>query len=266
MTNHPLSPADGRRTPRPRAAVGWRAAIAGALVGVILPAVLPALAASALAGDSPTPPSGAAAPSTDSAFAQHPGAHVAAALGIAAAVFLAVVGIGCAIAVLSTLFPRIAGAMDRQARAGSPTAPLLVGSLIFLGVLAVTAGAQHAGPAVGGLVLLVLGLPAALLSLAGSLGTVPLLGERLLSSPGASPLRRSIAASLALGLALVPSAVLHLYPLGFLVLMAILGWPLGVGVAGVLARGRAPRPQAAGAPDANPAPSSSGPAGPRADA
>ena len=192
----------------------------------------------------------------DAAWA--PGAPAAAAsanpfavVGWVAVIIASVAGIGCVAAILGALFPRIAAATDRQARAAAPTAAVLVGSLLCLGLVAVLAGLSNAGGGTAaGLAFLLLGVPAVLLLLAGSMATIPLLGERLLGArgPDASPLRRSVIGCLALGAALLPGVVFQLHALGFLVAMAVLGWPVGIGVSAVLAARRArkaPPPPAA---------------------
>jgi hypothetical protein len=161
----------------------------------------------------------------------------------AAVIVASVAGFGCVTAILGALFPRVAGATDRQARAAAPTSALLVGSLLALGLVALLAGLAHAGGPAAGVAFLLLGVPALLLLLAGSLATVPLLGERLLGArgPAASPLWRSIVGSLALGAALLPGVVFQFHAVGFLVAMAVFGWPLGVGLSALLAWRRARR-------------------------
>lgn len=154
---------------------------------------------------------------------------------------IGVVGMGCAYAVLAAVFPSLASATDRQARLGSSAAQGLLGSLAVAGVLVAIAGvAQLGSPMAAGIVGIALGGPALLLSIAGSLGTVPLLGERLLGAAGAaaSPLRRAIVGSVALGLAFVPGLAFRFYPLALLLVVPLIGWPLGVAVAAWLARGR----------------------------
>ena len=171
----------------------------------------------------------------------------------AAVIVASVAGFGCVAAILAALFPRVAAATDRQARASAPTSALLVGSLLALGLVALLAGLAHAGGAGASIGFLLLGVPASLLLLAGSLATLPLLGERLLGArgPAASPLGRSIVGSLALGAALLPGVVFQLHAVGFLVAMAVFGWPLGVGLSALLAwrRGRRAPPPPAPPPD-----------------
>ncbi len=206
-----------------------RPVLAPALVGVLAAAVLVAAAPPARAAE------GASLSPIDAAHG------VLAGLGIAAAGLVALVGVGCFAAVLGALLPRVAAAADRAARAGSATGPLLVGSLVVLGTLAVVAGAAQAGAAAAGVAFVVLGLPATALFLAGLSATLPLLGERLLGAGGAaaSPLRRAVVGAGALGLAFLPTVLLQLHPLTFLLLMAALGWPVGVGLFAALARRRA---------------------------
>ena len=147
----------------------------------------------------------------------------------------------------------LASATDRQARLGSSAAQGLLGSLAVAGVLARHRGRRPAGVADGrGIVGIALGGPALLLAIAGSLGTVPLLGERLLGAAGAraSPLRRAIVGSVALGLAFVPGLAFRFYPLALLLVVPLIGWPLGVAVAAWLARGSAGAGATASAADA----------------
>ena len=172
-------------------------------------------------------------------WSQHPGAAVAGAIGIGVAVLLAVAGIGCALATIGVILPSLRAAMDRHARASSPAWATVVGVLVGLGVAAAAGGAHHVGShVVAGIVVLLLVVPAALLGLAGSLATVPLLGERLMGSKGldASPLKRSVVGSVVLGLAILASSVVH--PLGVLMVAGTLGWPLGIGVGALVGRVR----------------------------
>lgn len=181
----------------------------------------------------------------DVVWSAHPGAAVAAIVGVAVLVALGIAGIGCSTAILASLFPRMTAALDRQARSGSAASALVVGSLVLVGVFAAAAGAAHSGsPALGLVVAVVLALPACLLWLAGAMATLPLLGERLLGSrgPTASPLSRAVAGSLALAVALIPGVVFRLVPLGFLMALVVLGWPLGVGLAALLSRARSAPP------------------------
>jgi hypothetical protein len=171
---------------------------------------------------------------------EHPGAAIAAAFGIAALCFLALVGFGCAVALLGAVFPALQAAADRRARALGAGWPFVVGSLAALGVLlALGAAAGTRSQAVIGGVFLLVVLPAGLLALLGCLAGLPLLGERMLGAkgPSASPLRRSIVASVALGLGVLPGAVFP--PLAGVSALAVLiavGWPLGLGLATVLRR------------------------------
>lgn len=169
--------------------------------------------------------------------------HALAVLGFAAVIVAAVAGVGAAVAILGALFPRMAAAADRQARAGAPTTPLLVGSLVGLGAVLLQAAAAALGPTASGIVFLGVGVPALVLLLVGTTATVPLLGERLLGArgPERAPLTRAVVGALALGAALLPGGVFQLHPLAFLVGLAVLGWPVGVGLATFLAWRRARR-------------------------
>ncbi|MFO0932511.1 MAG: hypothetical protein U1E39_07360 [Planctomycetota bacterium] len=183
------------------------------------------------------------------------GGGAAALAGWVVVIVASVAGFGCVAAILAALFPRVAAATDRQARASAPTTALLVGSLLALGLVALLAGLSHAGGHGAAVAFLLLGVPAMLLLLAGSLATVPLLGERLLGArgPSAAPLTRSVVGSLALGAALLPGLVFQLHAVAFLVAMAVFGWPLGVGLSALLAWRRARRaPAAAPAPEEPP--------------
>ncbi len=190
-----------------------------------------------------------------SAFADAPaaaepamsGSNVAMIVLVVLGAALGVVGTGCAYAVLAAVFPSLAQATDRQARLGSSAAQGLLGCLAVAGVLVAIAGvAQLGSPTADAIVGIALGGPTLLLAIAGSLGTVPLLGERLLGIPApgagrgaeASPLRRAIVGSVALGLAFVPGLAFRFYPLALLLVVPLVGWPLGVAVAAWLARGR----------------------------
>ena len=205
-----------------------------------------ALAGLALCGGAATPawadadPAGAeAAHAAGSATPMTPEWAFLAAL----AVVVGVAGIGCAVAVVGAVVPRLSASMERQAREGGSGSPFLYGSLVLVGLFAALAGAAQLHAHVAGALAVLLGVPACLLMLAGSLGTLPVLGERILGerSAAASPLRRCVTAALALGLGLAPSLALRLYPLAFLLGLAATGWPLGVGLAGALGRLRRPR-------------------------
>jgi hypothetical protein len=181
----------------------------------------------------------------------HPGAGVAAGFGVALLVVLGVAGLGAAVAVLGAVLPRLQAAMDARAREGGGA---LSGSLLALGILAAAAALSHAGP-VGRGAGAILALAAAAVALAGALATVPLLGERLLGARGAaaSPLLRCVTGALALGLAFLPALALRLWPLAFLLGLVVVGWPLGVALAGVLRRtARATGPAVGEDPAADP--------------
>ncbi len=113
-------------------------------------------------------------------------------VGWVAVIIASVAGIGCVAAILGALFPRIAAATDRQARAAAPTTAVLVGSLLcpWASSPSSPASSHAGGGTAAGLAFLLLGVPAVLLLLAGSIATFPLLGERLLGArgPAASPL------------------------------------------------------------------------------
>jgi len=184
-------------------------------------------------------PSPAGADAASPATPMSPEGVLLAAVGV----LVGVAGIGCAVAVLGAVVPRLSASMERQTREGGSGSPFLYGSLVLVGLFAALAGAARVHPHVAGALAVLLGVPASLLILAGSLGTYPVLGERLLGERGASasPVRRCVTAALALGLGLAPSLALHLYPLAFLLGLAATGWPLGVGLAAALGRLRRPR-------------------------
>lgn len=208
----------------------------------------PRFAIGALLAAAALPPSAYAdAPAADPATS---GMHLAWAVLAAIGVAIGVVGLGCAYAVLGAVFPGLTQAADRQARSGSSAAQGLFGSLAVAGVLVAMAGVAKLGsPTADAVAALALGGPALLLAMAGSLGTLPLLGERLLGTrgPAASPLRRAIVGSVALGLAFVPGLAFRFYPLALLLGVPLFGWPLGVAVAAWLARGKG-RTEAAAPP------------------
>jgi hypothetical protein len=182
---------------------------------------------------------------------EHPGAAIGAGFGIGALVLLALVGFGCAVALLGAVFPAVQAAADRRARALGAGWPFVVGSLVAVGVLlALGAAAGTRSQGLVGAVLLLVVLPAFLLTLLGLLAGLPLLGERMLGAkgPDASPLKRSIVASVALGLGVLPGVIFP--PLAGVSALAILtacGWPLGLGLATVLRRAD-PAPPAAPPP------------------
>jgi hypothetical protein len=166
-------------------------------------------------------------------WSQHPGAAV---LGIVAMVLgglLAAAGVGCAVALVGAVVPRLRDGVEASARAASPGRLWLVGCLGLGGVLLALAALAKTGvPAVSVVAAILLAVPALVLLLVGALGAIPLLGERLLGTAGAaaSPLRRCVTASVTVAVGLLPACVPTLAPLGFLVGLVALGWPLGVGI------------------------------------
>jgi hypothetical protein len=216
--------------------------LAAAVLMVAFPAASAAAEEAARAG---------ASAARDVDWKQHPGAAIAAAFGVAALCLLALVGFGCAVALLGAVFPAVQAAADRRARTLGAGWPFVVGSLLAVGVLlALGAAAGTRSEGLVGLVLLLVVLPAFLLALLGSLAGLPLLGERMLGARGAeaSPLRRSIVASVALGLGVLPGVVFPpLAPVSALAVLTACGWPLGLGLATVLRRAE-PAPGAAPPP------------------
>jgi hypothetical protein len=172
-------------------------------------------------------------------------------LGLFFGALIAVVGTGCAAAVLGAAFPGVARANDRTARAGGATVPTLVGALVVLGTLAALSGASKAGEAATWVALLLLALPTSLLWLAGWTACAPLLGERMLGARGvsASPLLRAVTASLSIALAAVPALLARFVPATVLLALVAFGRPTGVGllaaIASVRARPAAPAPPSA---------------------
>ena len=181
---------------------------------------------------------GVAAPNAGTPNWATPGWVVVIGLGA----LLAIVGVGCAIAVLGAVLPRVATTMERQAKESGGGA-FLYGSLTLLGIFAALALAARVHAHVAAGLAILLGVPAFLLLLAGSLGTFPMLGERLLGAKGAtaSPLLRSIVAALALGLGLAPGLARGVEAWVFLLGLVVTGWPLGVGIAATLHRYRGAR-------------------------
>lgn len=167
------------------------------------------------------------------AWAEHPGAAIAAIASIVLASLATAAGLGCAIALIGAVVPRVRDAVDAAVRPAPAGRLLLVGSLTLGGTLFALMGANRTGvPAVSMTVFLLLGVPSLVLLLVGALGAVPLLGERLLGSKGhdASPIRRSVTATLTMGAALLPSFALNCPAFGVLIGLVALAWPLGAGI------------------------------------
>lgn len=213
----------GLRSARPvRAARGLVALSCGA-------ALLAALAPVASAGEIGSLESGLAG----AEWSQHPGAAIAGMAAMVVGGLLAAAGVGCAVALVGAVVPRLRDGVDAAARGASAGRLWLVGCLALGGVLLALAALAKTGvPAVSTIAAIALGLPTAVLLLVGALGAIPLLGERLLGAGGAtaSPLRRSVTASVAIALGLLPAFVPPLVPLGILVGLVALAWPLGVGL------------------------------------
>ena len=167
-------------------------------------------------------------------------AQVAVAVGVTVLGAVAAAGLGCAVAVVSAAFPRVADRVDRQSRTSGTGSALLVGTLSTLGVLAVLAGAARAGEGAGAIAAIVLGAPLFLAWVAGLLAVVPLVGERVLGArgPSASPIRRAVTGSLAFALAGVPGLALH--PLFLLLALLLVAWPVGVAILALVARASRP--------------------------
>jgi hypothetical protein len=172
--------------------------------------------------------------------------HTMTVLGVFFGGVIAVVGVGCAAAVLGAAFPAVARANDRAARERGTTGPLLVGALVVLGTLVALSGASKAGEGATWAAALLLALPASLLWLAGLTAVLPLIGERCLGAGGAvaSPLRRAVVASLAIGVAAVPTAATKFVPLWALLGLVVFGWPTGVGLLAAIARWKSRSPRA----------------------
>ena len=166
-------------------------------------------------------------------WSSHPGAAIAAIAGMIFAGLLASAGVGCAIALVGVVAPRLRDFVDAAARPASAGRVFLVGSLVLGGVLFAVMGASRVDSSVVHTVtVILLGVPTFLLFAVGALGAIPLLGERLLGARGAdaSPLRRSITATLAIGVAIVPAYAFGATILGLLVGLVGLAWPLGAGI------------------------------------
>ena len=211
-----------------------------ALLLLAVSAVLAATMLPALAGDEPA---GKASP--DAA------AQVAMIAGVVVLSVLAVAGVGCAIAVLAAAFPSLASAMDRHARAAGTWSPLWIGSVVAFGAVIALAGAGKAGDVAAFVAVVLLGLPALLLWAAGMMAVLPLLGERLLGTGGATagPLKRAVVGSLALALAVLPGTLARVHVVNLVLALVLFGWPLGVGLGALFARLRR-APPAAGPPPA----------------
>ena len=202
-------------------------------LGISLSALWLSLAPAAFAGDAES--------TFDKAFAHvdwasHPGAAIAALVGMVLASLLACVGVGCAVALVGVVAPRLRDFVDSAARSASAGRMLLIGSLVLGGVLlALAAISKLDSSVVMTIAGIVLALPTFLLFVLGVLGALPLLGERLLGAGGAtaSPLRRSVTATLSIGLAIVPSFAFGATILGLLVGLVALAWPLGAGIEAV---------------------------------
>jgi hypothetical protein len=180
--------------------------------------------------------------------------HTAVTLGAFFGGVIAVAGVGCAAAVLGAAFPAVSRANDRTARESGATAPMLVGALVVLGTLAALSGAAKAGPAATWIAAVLLALPTSLLWLAGWTACAPLLGERLgASGVAASPLKRSVVASLAIAVAAAPLLLVKFVPAVVLLGLVVFGWPTGVGLLATIARFRRRTP-AVPPPPAPPAP------------
>jgi hypothetical protein len=156
----------------------------------------------------------------------HPGAHLAL---IALLVVAGVLGLAALVSLLGVVAPSLQRAADRQARAASPGWATVAGALVAFGVLAVLGWAAKSGETPGAVAALVLGLPAALLTAAGALGTLPLLGERVLGARGASasPLLRHLVGAFVVLFAVGAGAAAQMH---VVVLAIVLGWPLGTGL------------------------------------
>jgi len=165
-------------------------------------------------------------------WAAHPGAALAAMVAMVLGGLLAAAGLGATVALLGVVAPRARDFVDRTARPASPGRLWLVGSLALGGVLFALIGASRVSPGVATGVGIALGLPALAIFAWGALGAIPLLGERLLGDAGtaASPLRRSVAATLTMAVAFVPAIALGVTLLGLLVGLVALAWPLGAGI------------------------------------
>lgn len=199
------------------------------LSGVAATATLAVAAAPALAGDGGSVEAGLA----HAEWHAHPGAAVAAVVAMVAGGFLAAAGLGCAIALVGAVVPRLRDAIESAGRDASAGRTWLVGCLALGGaLLAITAAAKTGVEAIGVAAAVAIGLPTIALVFLGALGAIPLLGERLLGAGGAtaSPLRRCVTATVALALAIVPAFVPAFVALAFVVGLVGLGWPLGVGI------------------------------------
>jgi hypothetical protein len=206
-----------------------RALPAGVARAIAATVVLASFAPSALAGEAQSFENGL----SHADWSQHPGAAVGGMVAMVLGGLLAAAGVGCAVALVGAVVPRLRDGVEASARGASAGRLWLVGCLALGGVLLALGALAKIGVAtVSAVAAIALGVPTLALLLVGALGAIPLLGERLLGDAGAaaSPLRRSVTASVALGLGLLPAFVPILVPLGFLVGLVALAWPLGVGI------------------------------------
>jgi hypothetical protein len=157
--------------------------------------------------------------------AQDPG-HALAAVLLAA---VACLGVGAALAVLRVLLPGVARATDRGVRQVGSLRLLYAGILPLLGAVLLARGVEAVGAR--GLevaYLVVVGIPLGLLLLAGAAAAVPHVGAELLGRDRErSPLARSAAGALALGLSMV---VWALPALGGVWTVLLLGYFLAAGL------------------------------------
>lgn len=157
------------------------------------------------------------------------GQHLLEVLLYAVVGLIACAGVGAALAVLRVVLPGVAGAADRSVAATSTRRLLLMGALPVLGAALLGRAVEALGaPALGVAYALLVVLPLGLALVAGAMGAVPWLGERLLErGTPRSPLARAAGGAVALGLA---ATTAWLPPLFALVALLVLGWLLGIGL------------------------------------
>ena len=154
---------------------------------------------------------------------------------------LACVGIGATALLLRIMLPGVAAAADASIQRLSTKRLLLVGIVPLVGAAFVAGGVKSTGSeALGGIFLLVVGLPIAIAILVGAMAALPRIGAGALrSGVEAAPLAQAAVGGLVLGLAMVSWA---LPPLGFAVSLLLAGWLLGTGLGTCIRRSAAAPP------------------------
>jgi len=158
-------------------------------------------------------------------------------------------GVGATALLLRIMLPGVAAAADASIGRLSTKRLLLIGVVPLIGAALVAQGVGLAGSEVlGGIFLLVVGLPIAIAILVGAMAALPRIGAGAMRSGAeAAPLARAAVGGLVLGLAMVSWA---LPPLGFLISLLLAGWLLGTGLGTCMRRSAATPPSEAPSADA----------------